>query len=163
MRDGLKLFEVSDVMLLDASTDTGARNERRAAALYCGPTAGFEVIHGLLDRIMLVLEIPVRPYAWATAAAVADGGLGTEKAAAAAAPLFGRGGFRYVVETEGSLPYFFPGRGARIVLESEAAAGEVKLTRTVVGTFGVLHPRVLVNYELQYPVSILELNIEHFL
>ena len=37
------------------------------------------------------------------------------------------------------------------------------LRRLVIGTFGVLHPHVLANYELAYPVSTLEINVEHFL
>ena len=36
----------------------GARNERRLCALNCHKTAGFEIVHGLLDRVMLLLEVP---------------------------------------------------------------------------------------------------------
>lgn len=54
----LKLFEVSDVIVLDSSRETGARNERRIVAVYSNKEAGFEVIHGLLNRIMEVLGIP---------------------------------------------------------------------------------------------------------
>ncbi|ERL90480.1 hypothetical protein D910_07829 [Dendroctonus ponderosae] len=36
----------------------GARNERRICAVNCNKNAGFEVVHGLLDRIMLLLEVP---------------------------------------------------------------------------------------------------------
>ncbi len=41
--------------------DTGARNERRFAAVNYNKTPGFEVIHGLLDRVMLVLEVKFDP------------------------------------------------------------------------------------------------------
>ena len=54
----LKLFEVSDVVLLDSSSECGARNERRLCAVYCNKTSGFEVVHGLLDRVMQLLGIP---------------------------------------------------------------------------------------------------------
>lgn len=54
----LKLFEVSDVVLADPSSEVGARNERRLAAVNCNKSAGFEVVHGLLDRVMLLLEVP---------------------------------------------------------------------------------------------------------
>merc|ERR1719223_355895 len=57
MKDGVKLFEVSDVVLLDKTHPNGARNNRRACALYTGPTAGFEIIHGLVDRMMQLLEV----------------------------------------------------------------------------------------------------------
>lgn len=54
----LKLFEVSDVVLADPDTEVGARNERRLCAVNCNKLAGFEVVHGLLDRVMQLLEVP---------------------------------------------------------------------------------------------------------
>ena len=36
--------------------DVGARNERRLCAVNCSKTPGFEIIHGLLDRFMMVLN-----------------------------------------------------------------------------------------------------------
>jgi phenylalanyl-tRNA synthetase beta chain len=54
----LRLFELSDVVLLDAARDVGARNERRLVAVHCGKASEFEVIHGLLDRVMQVLNVP---------------------------------------------------------------------------------------------------------
>lgn len=47
-------------MLLDASREVGARNERRLVAVVCNREAGFEVIHGLLNRVMEVLGVPVK-------------------------------------------------------------------------------------------------------
>ena len=54
----LKIFEVQDVIYKDESTDTNARNERHLAALHYSKTGSFEVIHGLLDRVMELLEVP---------------------------------------------------------------------------------------------------------
>ncbi|NXG31515.1 SYFB ligase, partial [Dromaius novaehollandiae] len=54
----LKLFEISDIVVKDASTDVGARNYRHLCALYYNKTPGFEIIHGLLDRVMQLLEVP---------------------------------------------------------------------------------------------------------
>ncbi|XP_067658646.1 phenylalanine--tRNA ligase beta subunit-like [Haliotis asinina] len=54
----LRLFEISDVVLKDSQTDVGARNERRLCAVNYNKTSGFEVIHGLLDRVMQLLEVP---------------------------------------------------------------------------------------------------------
>jgi len=53
----LKLFEISDVVLKDEEKDVGAKNERRFCAINCNKTPGFEVIHGLLDQFMTVLEV----------------------------------------------------------------------------------------------------------
>ncbi len=57
LKEGLKLFEVSDIVLQDPKNRVGARNQRNAAALYIGPTAGMEIIHGLVDRVMEVLGL----------------------------------------------------------------------------------------------------------
>jgi len=58
----------------------------------------------------------------------------------------------YDVQKSIELPYFFPGRHAQIVLDGK-----------IVGHFGVVHPRVLANFEISYPCSVLELNVEPFL
>lgn len=54
----LKLYEIQDVVIVDANAEVGARNERRIGAINCSKSAGFEICHGLLDRIMQVLEVP---------------------------------------------------------------------------------------------------------
>ncbi|KAJ8388707.1 hypothetical protein AAFF_G00131160 [Aldrovandia affinis] len=53
----LKLFEISDVVLKDDTKDVGARNNRRLCAVYYNKSPGFEVIHGLLDRVMQLLGV----------------------------------------------------------------------------------------------------------
>ncbi|KAL6268768.1 hypothetical protein P5V15_001893 [Pogonomyrmex californicus] len=53
-----KLFEVSDVVLRDNTAEVGARNNRRLCAVYANKSAGFEIIHGLVDRILLLLDVP---------------------------------------------------------------------------------------------------------
>ncbi|XP_060527201.1 phenylalanine--tRNA ligase beta subunit [Cylas formicarius] len=57
----LKIFEVSDVVIKDPKAEVGARNERRVCAVNFNKNAGFEVVHGLLDRVMLLLEVPWSP------------------------------------------------------------------------------------------------------
>lgn len=52
----MKIFEVSDIGLKDASLERKSRNERHFAAAWYGKTSGFEHVHGLLDRIMLMLR-----------------------------------------------------------------------------------------------------------
>nr|CCA27490.1 unnamed protein product [Albugo laibachii Nc14] len=130
-KDGLKLFEISDVVLLDPNSDVGASNVRRICAAYTGLTDGFEIIHGLVDRIMLLV------------------------------------GFRNVVEAPdivskldiyysidpSSHPTYFPGRCADVILHS---FGKTQC----LGSFGVLHPRVLGSFELTHPTSTLEINLD---
>lgn len=128
----VKLFEVSDVVLISSSHDVGARNERRLVAVVSNREAAFEVIHGLLNRVMEVLGVPL------------DSSLGGEGAGGS------RCGGTYQWEQSDD-PAFFPGRQAKVV-----AFGKE------VGFFGVVHPEVLEKFEIPYPVSALELILEPF-
>jgi phenylalanyl-tRNA synthetase beta chain len=155
---GFRLFEVSDVVLPDAGhvdteTIVGARNARRVCATYSGPTSGFEVIHGLVDRIMTLCEVsPTREYVAAS---------GT----AAHAKAHCREGWRYEIRelAEGANDEvggtYFPGRAAEVLLWSPRTGGEM----AVIGTFGVLHPEVLGNFDVMYPTSAVELSLAHLL
>lgn len=68
----LALAQVGDVVLLDPSRETGARNERRVVAVLAAKEGTFEVIHGLLNRLMEVLGVPLAG-GWGL-----DGWLGTQ-------------------------------------------------------------------------------------
>lgn len=52
----MKVFEVSDVAFKDLSLERKSRNERHFAAAWYGKTSGFEVVHGLMDRVMAMLK-----------------------------------------------------------------------------------------------------------
>merc|ERR1719297_640629 len=83
----LKLFEISDVVLRDPGAEVGARNQRHLSAVFYNTSPGFEVIHGLLDRIMQLLEVPPAP---------------------------SQDNSGYYIR-QGDDPTFFPGRAAEIV------------------------------------------------
>ena len=129
----VKLFEVSDVILISDETDVGAVNRRRLVAVNCDKTSGFEVIHGLLNRLMEVLRVPL------VGATDADSKRMQEK--------YG-GGYEWKAEDSET---FFPGRHAAVYARGER-----------VGQFGVVHPEVLAAFDIQYPVAALELEIEPF-
>jgi phenylalanyl-tRNA synthetase beta chain len=57
----IRIFETSDVVFKDVRRERQARNVRHAAAVWCNKTAGFEIVHGLLDRAMAMLEVPHIP------------------------------------------------------------------------------------------------------
>lgn len=57
----LRLFEVSDVVFKDDAMERKARNERHVSAVYVARRAEFEIIHGLLDRLMLLLGVKRLP------------------------------------------------------------------------------------------------------
>lgn len=52
----MKIFEVSDVAFKDLELERKSRNERHFAAAWYSKTSGFEVVHGLLDRVMSMLK-----------------------------------------------------------------------------------------------------------
>jgi len=141
----LRLIEVSDVAFKDDSSERKTRNERHFAAAYCGKSASFEVVHGLLDRILSMLRTAFVTHEPAPAGQTA----GPEARRNASEP------DGYFIE-EISEPTFFAGRAAAICLR---VAGETRR----IGELGVLHPTVLEKFGLKYPVSTLELNLEVFL
>lgn len=126
----MKLFEIGDVVYVDEGHDVKARNERHLAAVYLGKqTSGFENIHGLLDRIMQVLEVHY------------IGGDSDKKS---------QGNQGYYIEASEDGAYF-PGRCAAIVYNGNR-----------IGYMGILHPDVLDNFELNHPLSAIEIDIETF-
>ncbi|KAJ9560215.1 hypothetical protein OSB04_005375 [Centaurea solstitialis] len=120
----IKIFEVGDVTVLDESKDVGATNHRQLAALYCGATSGFELIHGLVDRIMEVTGTPF------------------------VLPGDNTG---YYIERSDE-PEFLSGRQANIIYKGKR-----------IGTFGIVHPQVLENFDIPDPCSFVELNLESLL
>ena len=152
---GFKVFEISDVVLPDEQhvvTDTivGARNSRRLCAVYAGPTSGFEVIHGLVDRIMTLTEIAPDPdYAGV------DVVRGDEEKYRVS-----REGWMYKIaavdgEQDSNAKTYFPGRAAVILLSTPQ-----KPEPTPIGSFGMIHPEVLASFDILYPSSCVELDLE---
>ena len=137
VKEGLKLFEVNDVVHRDDNEDVGALNRRHLVATYTGMTAGFEVIHGLVDRVMTCAQIaPTQAYAGNSLKGY-TGSSGTRQ---------------YSVEPIDD-PTYFPGRCARVMIEESGS-------KKSVGIFGVVHPEVLKNFGVANPTSALELDVE---
>ncbi|KAG1143829.1 hypothetical protein G6F37_005418 [Rhizopus arrhizus] len=131
----IKVFEVSDVGFKDETRERRARNERHFCATYTSKTSGFEVIHGLLDRVMAMLSTPrihkndVNELGY------------------------------WIEEAEDAT--YFPGRSAYIYARYiDSETDERKQCK--IGSFGVLHPTVLENFELTNPTTAIEVNIEPF-
>lgn len=133
----MKIFEVSDVAFKDMSLERKSRNERHFAAAFLGKGSGFEVVHGLMDRMMLMLK---------SAFLTSEDGLQGKKTEETT----------YWIE-EVDDRTFFEGHAAAIHLRIGGKPAQV------VGVFGILHPTVLDKFELKYPVSTMEMNVEVFL
>jgi phenylalanyl-tRNA synthetase beta chain len=227
----LRIFEVSDVAFKDPTAERRARNERRVGAVFCGRKAGFEIVHGLLDRLMLVLDVKhskdpnLKPTDACYYIEAADGELSDspyyicERASMfirlldatffpdRAAKIFYRppassssedNNNAHVVDVasaskeEGSapLPNTIPEPsfkdkpaassttatatgtvldnlkdtlGNALPSSTTTAAGSSKQKAIQIGELGILHPTVLQQFELDYPCSTLEFNLEPFL
>ncbi|KAJ7765004.1 hypothetical protein DFH07DRAFT_1015589 [Mycena maculata] len=146
----VKIFEASDVVVKDSTRERQARNVRHAAAVWCNKTAGFEVVHGMLDRAMKMLDVP----------------------RIASHDRWAKTGY-YIKET--SDPMFFPGRAATIyyrpppVKQSALSAVKQEIESALhleqdmkLGTLGILHPTVLEKFDIGYPCSSLEFSLEPF-
>ncbi|KAG6830833.1 hypothetical protein H0H92_014485 [Tricholoma furcatifolium] len=138
----IKIFETSDVVFKDTSRERQARNQRNAAAVWCNKTAGFEIVHGMLNRAMKMLEIPLI-------------GNTDDKAETG-----------YYIK-ERSDPLYFPGRAATIFYRPPPAKTSDTIKENIkgdieIGHLGILHPSVLANFEIGYPCSGLEFTLEPF-
>lgn len=147
-KDGIKLFEISDVVLADATDPIGARNARRLVGLCAAYASNFEVIHGLADKVMTCVQIvPDKEYA----------SMSLTPDQYADLLRVSRPDISYYVRPCED-PLFFEGMQAEIVLSSTDKDG--KKEDKVVGTMGVVHPEVLANFEVSYPCCLLELDID---
>lgn len=130
----MKIFEVSDVGFKDETQERKSRNERHFAAAIMGKTSGFEQVHGLLDRLMLMLRSKFMTREDGLKNAALEG--------------------YWIEEVEDKT--FLPGHAASIKIN---LGGK----NHTIGVFGILHPSVLQKFELGYPVSTVEFNLEVFL
>lgn len=144
----IKIFEASDVAVKDPASERQSRNIRQAAAVWCNKTAGFEIVHGLLDRIMAMLEVK--------RISSAD----KDSAGYYLQEIQGGGDRRLSIYSADRLTddTFFPGRAAKIIYRPSPTASTIEL-----GLLGILHPKVLTNFAIPYPCSALEFNLEPFL
>ena len=51
-KDGVKLFEISDVVLRE-DNEIGTKNARRLVALHAGKVSAFEIVHGEYAQIFM--------------------------------------------------------------------------------------------------------------
>jgi phenylalanyl-tRNA synthetase beta chain len=151
-KDGVKLFEISDIVV-PAENEIGAKNVRKLVGMHAGHRAGFEIIHGLVDRVLTALQI------------CPEDGYASNSLSASDIEDFkrvGRTGLEYTVRASAN-PTFFPGMSAEVVLRRTDIARNSSggaVSEEVVGVLGVIHPEVLVHFDISYPCSVVELDLE---
>lgn len=70
------------------------------------------------------------------------------------------GGYSWQAASDGHDAYF-SGRQADVFLQASTSSSN-QSSEIRIGKFGVIHPEVLSNFDIPFPVSALELNIEPF-
>ena len=150
---GFKVFEISDVVITDnehttCNTIVGTKNVRKICAIYAGPTSGFEIIHGLVDRILSLCEVSPSIACIKNSKKKGDSN-DQEKFRVV------RENYEYSIIEDKDDPLFFTGRAASILLSNGKNMKDV-----CIGKFGILHPEVLKNFDIAYPASILEMDLE---
>jgi len=146
-KDGVRLFEISDVVV-PADNEVGAQNIRKFVGLHAAHSSAFEVVHGLADRVFCCSQIiPLKQYA--------ESSLSKEEYKAL--ERVARSGLCYFFKPSDD-PVFFPGMGADVVLRKTLDDGSV--CDKVIGNLGVVHPDVLHHFEISYPCSVVEIDIE---
>ena len=169
----IKVFESTDVVFKDISLERQARNVRHAAAIWCNKSAGFEIVHGLLDKVMKTLEVK-RISASDTKS---ESGYYLKEKNGKSGPGCGYdtppGCSRFILTD----PTYFPGRAAAIHYRpppsSQKHSGLVAVKEGIksalgshsdieLGSVGILHPSVLEKFEIPYPCSALEITLEPF-
>lgn len=127
----LKIFEAADVVFKDESEERKARNERHFAAAWYGRTSGFEIVHGLLDRVLLMLRTAFITHEEGLSGKSVDFKVTQE-------PVKPDG---YWIE-ELNDDTFFPGHSAAVYLRLGGKEARI-------GEFGILHPTVLEKFDLK--------------
>mmetsp|Transcript_40120 Transcript_40120/g.76693 ORF Transcript_40120/g.76693 Transcript_40120/m.76693 type:complete len:594 (+) Transcript_40120:43-1824(+) len=115
----VKIFEVSDVVELDPEADVGARNIRRAAVLFSGAISGFEVTHGVVDRMMEMMGVPA----------------GGERG--------------YTIQPGCKDGCFFPGRSATVTYQDKPVAVFGVVHPEVLERFGLSNPASVMELDLE--------------
>ncbi|EGF81402.1 hypothetical protein BATDEDRAFT_19136 [Batrachochytrium dendrobatidis JAM81] len=117
----IKIYEISDIVLRDESQERRARNQRNVCALYSNRTSGLEIVHGLLDRIMQILDVKR-----------VDVGQ--------------KNGF-YIKESDNAT--FFPGRCADVYFNGEVVGVFGIVHPKVLGHFGIAFPCSVIELNIE--------------
>uniref|UniRef100_A0A7S2S3U2 phenylalanine--tRNA ligase n=1 Tax=Eucampia antarctica TaxID=49252 RepID=A0A7S2S3U2_9STRA len=154
--NGFQIFEVSDVVLPDdkhvsCQSIVGAKNLRRVCAVYAGPTSGFEIVHGLVDRILSLCEVAPNAHYISKSNTYED------------KFKISKPNWEYDIvpftaeEQEQGGQTYFPGRAAKVLFTKPDYNDGKPIC---IGTFGILHPNVLQAFDIHHPASCLELDLD---
>jgi phenylalanyl-tRNA synthetase beta chain len=144
----ISIFEVSDIVKLDPTNDIGCSNVRALCAMVVGIVdVEFDNVHGLLDRIMEVLdilhEIQYKEWVVKREKEVKEGKVSTKV----------YNSYYYI--KEGKNTTYLPGRCAEVRLKTD-----IKNNKEVsLGYLGLLHPDVATNFSISGMIAAIHLDV----
>lgn len=139
----IKIFEIGDCVVCDPRADNKIQHRRHLAALVCdNERSGLEEVHGLMDYVLRRMHL-VAKY--------------SDKENSAGTYFYKLREMKPGKELQSvSEGVYLRGRGVEVVLEAPSG-GDI-----TIGVMGVVHPEVLLKFNLPYPCSLFEISLDLF-
>ena len=118
-----KIFEISDVVLIDKDNEVGAANRRKLCFGYANTVSSMEIVQGMVDLLMKKIGLVFQ-----------------EKEDVKK---------RYVIKPSHD-PAFFEDRQAEIFIQNDIK----------IGIYGIIHPKVLKNFNIKNPVTLCDIDLQ---
>ena len=118
-----RIFEISDVVLIDKDNEVGASNRRKLCFAYTNTISSMEIVQGMVDLLMKKIGLVFKEEN------------DVKK--------------RYVIKPSKN-PIFFEDRQAEIFIQDNIK----------VGIYGIIHPKVLKNFNIKNPVTLCDIDLQ---
>jgi phenylalanyl-tRNA synthetase beta chain len=118
-----KIFEISDVVVIDKNKEVGAANRRKLCFAYTNTVSSMEIVQGMVDLLMKKIGLVFH-----------------EKDEVKK---------RYVIKPSND-PAFFEDRQAEIFIQDDIK----------IGIYGIIHPKVLKNFNIKNPVTLCDIDLQ---
>ena len=118
-----RIFEISDVVLIDKDNEVGASNRRKLCFAYTNTISSMEIVQGMVDLLMKKIGLVFKEEN------------DVKK--------------RYVIKPSND-PTFFEDRQAEIFIQDNIK----------VGIYGIIHPKVLKNFNIKNPVTLCDIDLQ---
>ena len=118
-----RIFEISDVVLIDKNNEVGAANRRKLCFAYTNSVSSMEIVQGMVDLLMKKIGLTFKE----------------EKDVKK----------RYIIKPSND-PTFFQDRQAEIFIQDNIK----------IGIYGIIHPKVLKNFNIKNPVTLCDIDLQ---
>ena len=118
-----RIFEISDVVLIDKNNEVGAANRRKLCFAYANTVSSMEIVQGMVDLLMKKIGLVFQ-----------------EKDDVKK---------RYTIKPSND-PAFFEDRQAEIIIQDNIK----------IGIYGIVHPKVLKNFNIKNPVTLCDIDLQ---